>query len=90
MALGTIYVENVDNHDLFVTIIDRNTAGGDMLWNRRRLNDGENPPELNCEIDSNGEANLDWEATRADDPSYSSSGSERIEDRDTLEVYSDR
>ena len=86
MSQGTIYVENRDTADLFVTIYDRNTASADPIWNKQRLNDDETK-SLTCEIDGDGEANLEWIAERTDDPTVKSSATEKVDENSTLEVY---
>lgn len=86
MSQGTIWVENRDTADLFVTIYDRNTAGPDVIWEKRRLNDDDRET-ITCQIDGSGEAQLEWVAVRADDNTISSSGTGKVDEGGTLEVY---
>ena len=86
MAQGTIYVENRDSVDLFVTIVDRNTASGKVIWTDERLNENETR-QLTCEIDGGFQANIDWVAKQVDDTSIVTSGSEKVNENSTLSVY---
>ena len=88
MAQGTIYIENTDNHDLYVTINDRNAFGNPAIWTNEPLNEDETKGII-CEIDGDGEAHLDWSAVERTDPEVKSSGRETVNEGERLSVYAD-
>lgn len=79
-------VENTGSNDAFVTVWDLNTANSDILLKEERINSGEFKP-VTCELDGNGDANLKWQAEKADDRTIVESEQELIRQGDHLEVY---
>ncbi len=87
MAKGKVYVRNTSIQDLYVTIIDRNTANGEKPWgDEKRLNEDESLP-LECGLDGDYEANLEWVAKQVSDQTVTASGAEKVGDGGSLDVY---
>ncbi|AGB43063.1 hypothetical protein Mesau_00574 [Mesorhizobium australicum WSM2073] len=62
---GTIAAVNDDHADLFVSIWDLNTADNKLVWDKHRLNDGQQE-NLAVELDGDRKAKIKWTSVRTD------------------------
>ncbi len=72
-----IIVHNDDMFDLFVDLVDLNTATPNAVLSGARLNVDQSMP-VAVQEDGGNQANVAWTATRADDASIVKSGTEQI------------
>lgn len=62
----TVTVLNDDTHDLYVTILDLNTANQDVIWKDHRLNNHDKE-DIAVTPDGDGNSHVHWAARRVDD-----------------------
>jgi hypothetical protein len=71
----SIEIVNGDAADVFVTVVDNNTPSPQKVLDGSRLNYASAPVIIQVAENAAGRGNIDWKATRCDDPATENQGS---------------
>ncbi|MDI6027690.1 hypothetical protein QBK99_16000 [Corticibacterium sp. UT-5YL-CI-8] len=72
MPKATIYIYNEDGNDLILTVVDNNTATGEVVLDEHFIADNETIP-ISVNLGGSNEALISWAAYRQNDPSKTGS-----------------